>query len=320
MFKRRSILAAGLVLAALGLAPAVQAAPANILTIWVDDLRLETAPGSGPLKTPNIDRLGNQGVRFDNAFVQFSLCNPSRTSFLLGRYPASTGVLGNSNGFRAKHPDYVTLPQYFKGKGYTTLSVGKTFHLSDPPSWNEDHRIAGDDLPSDPHNNAWFAATGPAADALQDDRITDKAIQLLSTPRAKPFFLSVGYARPHTRYVCPKEKVDLYPVANMVLPSNFASRPKAPPGVPGAVRPNNADLFQREVVTPQRAKTALSHYFGCVSHIDDQIGRLLGRLDQLQLRSNTIVVFMSDHGYMLGERGKWANMARCSTWVWACGS
>ena len=112
--------------------------------------------------------------------------------------------------------------------------------------------------------------------------------------------------RPHTPYVCPKEKVDLYPVANMVLPSNFASRPKAPPGVPGAVRPNNADLFQREVMTPQRAKTALSHYFGCVSHIDDQIGRLPGRLDQLQLRSNTIVVFMSDHGYMLGERGRWS--------------
>ena len=307
----RAVLAvAAPLLLCLLLRPAPLLAAPNVLLIVVDDLRAELGSYGNPLlRTPNIDRLAGQGVKFTNAFSQFPLCNPSRSSFLLGRYPSDTGVSGNRTSFRTKHPDYLTLPQHFRQNGYDTISIGKIFHVQDPVSWSENYLADGgeDSLPSDPRRDAWFWAEGKAADALADDKITDRALLSLATARTRPWFLAVGYRRPHTRWVCPKNSVDLYPQAQMPLPVNFYPRPTAPPGVPAAaVRPRNADLFQNESVTPERARIAIASYFGCISHVDDQVGRLLGELDRRRLRGNTIVVFLSDHGYQLGERGRWS--------------
>jgi iduronate 2-sulfatase len=120
-------------------------------------------------------------------------------------------------------------------------------------------------------------------------------------------FLAVGYKKPHTRWLCPKSFFDLYRPADMVLPTNFAPRPTAPPGVPAAaVHPKNYDLFQNVSVTPDMARTAIAAYFACISYIDYQVGRLTAELDRLQLRARTVVVFVSDHGYHLGERGRWS--------------
>ncbi len=114
------------------------AAPPNVLLIVVDDLRAELGSYGNPImRTPNIDRLASSGVKFTSAFSQFPLCNPSRASFLLGRYPANTGVSSNSTNFRQKHPNYVTLPQYFLQNGYDTISIGKVFHVQDPVSWTK---------------------------------------------------------------------------------------------------------------------------------------------------------------------------------------
>ena len=203
----------------------------------------------------------------------------------------------------------MTLPQHFRRNGYVTLGVGKIFHFDDPSSWTESYHAIGvtGRVPGDPGWGAWYPVDGAAAETLGDNKVTDKAVALLAKPKSAPFFLAVGYRQPHTRWVCPKSFFDLYPPASMVLPTGFASRPTAPPGVPAvAVRPRNADLFRDVEVTPNMARTAIAAYFACISYIDDQIGRLMGALQRFQLRDKTVVVLMSDHGYHLGERGRWS--------------
>ena len=282
----------------------------NVLLIAVDDLRAELGQyGSTIVRTPNMDALARSGVRFERAYSQYPLCNPARASFLTGRYPDATGVVGNSESFRSIHPDLVTLPQHFRRNGYVTLDVGKIFHFDDPASWTRSHHAIGatSKVAGDPGKDAWYAVEGAAAGTLGDNKVTEKALALLATPRSAPFFLAVGYRQPHTRWVCPKSYFDLYPPASMALPAGFASRPTAPPGVPAAaVRPRNADLFRDVEVTPSMARTAIAAYFACISYIDDQVGLLMAALERLQLRDRTVVVLMSDHGYHLGERGRWS--------------
>ena len=148
---------------------------------------------------------------------------------------------------------------------------------------------------------------GAAAGTLPDNKLTEKAIEVLRRPRGAPLFLAVGYYKPHTRWVCPKTYFDLYRPADMALPTNFAPRPTVPPGVPAAaVHPTNADLFRNVDVTPDMARTAIAAYFACVSYIDAQVGRLIAEVNRLQLRNRTVIVFVSDHGYHLGERGRWS--------------
>ena len=203
----------------------------------------------------------------------------------------------------------MTLPQHFRRNGYVTLDVGKIFHFDDPASWTRSHHAIGatSKVAGDPGKDAWYAVEGAAAGTLGDNKVTEKALALLATPRSAPFFLAVGYRQPHTRWVCPKSYFDLYRPASMALPAGFASRPTAPPGVPAAaVRPRNADLFRDVDVTPSMARTATAAYFACISYIDDQVGLLMAALERLQLRDKTVVVLMSDHGYHLGERGRWS--------------
>lgn len=310
----------------------------NVLFIISDDLRPELGTYGNPIiKTPNIDRLAARGVRFDRAYAQYPLCNPSRTSLLNGHYPTETGVMDNNKYFRATHPDYVTLPQYFKAQGYATLRIGKIFHggIDDEVSWTEggepvDPAIvnrgpsgqapAGNARPTDPDETE--GVTKGLSRAAASDRIVvlegegethgdykaaTRAVDYLERYKDKNFFLAVGFVKPHSPPTAPRKFFDLYDPARIELPPDFAPRPSAPPGFPEISVPRrNADLFIGRDASPTEAREMIRAYYASTSFVDAQVGRVLDALERLGLRDKTIVVFWGDHGYHLGEKGKWS--------------
>lgn len=320
--------------------PAVSAAPApkyNLLFIISDDLRPALgAYGNKVVKTPNIDALAIRGTRFDHAYAQFPLCNPSRSSLLNGHYPTQTGIMDNNTYFRAKHPDYVTLPQYFKEHGYATLRAGKIFHggIDDQNSWTEGgepvdpaiinrppSRIALGTVSSD-QPEVLSQTRAPSASESGSDRIVvldgdgeshgdykvaTRAIQYLENYKDKPFFLAVGFVKPHSPPTAPKKFFDLYDPDKIQLPPDFAPRPSAPSGFPEiSISKRNADLFIGRDASPKEAREMIRAYYASTSFMDAQVGRVIEALDRLGLRENTIIVFWGDHGYHLGEKGKWS--------------
>ena len=324
-------------------APVVRAAPAtkyNVLFIISDDLRPELGTyGNQIIKTPNIDALAARGMRFDRAYAQFPLCNPSRSSLLNGRYPTQTGVMDNNSYFRVKHPDYVTLPQYFKQHGYATLRIGKIFHggIDDEVSWTEGGEPVNPAItgraPSkvaagverDPDEGELAPQPGPGANVGRgsaSDRIVvlkgdgeshgdyktaTRAIQYLEKYKDKPFFLAVGFVKPHSPPTAPQKFFDLYDAEKIPLPVDFATRPTAPPGFPEISVPRrNTDLFIGRDASPAEAREMIRAYYASTSFVDAQVGRVVAELDRLHLRDNTIIVFWGDHGYHLGEKGKWS--------------
>jgi arylsulfatase A-like enzyme len=304
-----------------------RAAGPNVLLIISDDLRPELGCyGSALAKTPNIDALAAAGVRFDRAYCQFALCNPSRTSMLTGRHPTTTGVLDNRTDFRAAHPNFASLPQHFKAHGYVTLRAGKIFHggIDDPFAWTEggDPRRPAADRPADApaakvrpgaaprnraqHSDRWVVLEGNGA-TDGDARTGDRAVAYLRKHADRPFFLACGFAKPHSPPAAPQRFFDLYDPDAVRLPPNFAPRPTVPPGFPRlAIRPRNADLFIGRDATPEAAREMTRAYLASVSWMDYNAGRVLAELDRLGLREKTVIVFWGDHGYHLGERGKWS--------------
>jgi len=302
----------------------------NVLFLISDDLRPELGSYGNPLiKTPNIDRIAARGTRFDHAYAQYPLCNPSRSSFLTGHYPTQTGIMNNNDYFRVKHPDYVTLPQYFKNNGYAALRVGKIFHggIDDEVSWTEggeptDPAITERGKPGAAPPRQSTTETGAGGRQSQSDRIVvldgdgeshgdykaaTRAIDFLERYKDKPFFLAVGFVKPHSPPSAPKKFFDLYDPDNIPLPVDYAVRPKAPPGLPEiSIPPRNADLFIGRDSSPEKAREMIRAYWASVSFMDAQVGRVMDTLDRLGLRDKTIVVFFGDHGYHLGEKGKWS--------------
>lgn len=305
----------------------------NVLFIISDDLRAELGCYGGMAKTPNLDALAKDGVLFARAYCQFPLCNPSRTSMLTGRYPLTTGVLGNRTWFGHEHPEFVSMPKYFREHGYVTLRAGKIFHggLDDADSWtvggeervfdvrNALGRSEPADLPQDEaeldrsrrlskvqQNDRWIVLEGDGQ-RHGDSRTADRAIKYLREYRDRPFFLACGFAKPHSPLAAPQRFYDLYDVNNIPLPPDFAPRPTVPAGFPPAsVRAKNADLFVDRDATPQQAQDMIRAYLASTSYMDWNAGRVLAELDRLGLRERTIVVFWGDHGYQLGEKGKWS--------------
>lgn len=292
----------------------------NVLFIAVDDLRPELACYGNPIvRTPNLDRLAAASVRFERAYCQAPLCNPSRASMLTGRYPTTTAVLDNQKYFRGALPGVVTLPQHFRQNGYAAVRTGKIFHggIDDVPSWDEGGE-AGMQRPArtpaqaatyQKQSDRWVAVEG-AGENLTDSRTANRAVSLLEKYGAqaaeKPFFLAVGFLKPHSPLIAPKRYFDLYDPEKIPLPPNYAPELKLPEGAPqGALTPNG-DLFIRRPAPEAEAREMIRAYFACISYIDDQVGRVLEALDRLKLRENTIVVFFGDHGYHLGEMGKWS--------------
>jgi len=307
----------------------------NVLFIGADDLRPELgAYGVTSIKTPNIDKIAARGTRFDQAYAQYPVCNPSRTSLLTGRYPTQTGVMNNNDYFRRIHPEYVTLPQHFKENGYITLRSGKIFHggIDDAVSWTEggeptDPAITerGKTPPTqltNPNEPADSPANQPSSKNAASDRIivlegdgeshgdyktATRAINYLEKYKNQPFFLAVGFVKPHSPPTAPKKFFDLYDAGKMQLPIDFGTTPKAPAGFPEiSISPRNSDLFIGRESSPEQSREMKRAYYASTSYMDAQVGRVLEALERNGLAENTIIVFWGDHGYHLGEKGKWS--------------
>jgi len=300
-------------------------AKTNVLFIAVDDLaNVLASAGSSPALTPNLDRLAARGVRFDRAYCQIPLCNPSRASILTGMRPDVTTVYDLDRHFRDQVSDVITLPQLFKQNGWFTARVGKIYHydvpkgigtdgLDDAASWQQvinpkgrdiaDEALITNPLPERPISAAmcWLAADGTDEEQT-DGMIASEAVRLLEQHQNEAFFLGVGFFRPHTPYVAPKKYFEMYPLEKVRLPTAPANdRDDIPP----AAFAHNCPIPNYGLPT-ETCREALRAYLACVTFVDAQIGRVIDALDRLNLTANTIIVFWSDHGYHLGEHlGAW---------------
>ena len=316
----------------------------NILFIAIDDLRPELGCyGNKVIHSPNLDKLATQGRCFLRAYCQEAICSPSRASLLTGSRPDTIGVIENRTYFRDLNPQIVTLPQHFIAHGYTAVYSGKIFHggmTDDQRSWNHKPNrkglprpttVGGNALPENQRiyarNKARMVALygesssrglihGPAFEAapIEDDGYVDGyntrvAIQTLDdlVQQDKPWFLALGFVRPHLPFHAPKKYFDLYNPeeiqlttspeppqngASMGLHASFELRTRH--GIPKS-GPLNESL----------SKNLLHAYYACVSYVDAQIGRLITAIEKNRVRDNTIIVVWGDHGWHLGEHGIW---------------
>lgn len=339
-----AVLSGGLGLLILGTS-ITRAGPPNVLFIAVDDLRPELGCYGVPhVQSPNIDRLAQRGVVFTRAYCQEALCGPSRASLLTGCRPDTTGVTHNEAYFRDQLPDIPTLPQYFKNHGYVTIGIGKVFHpgKDDPASWTEKpdlislrqppypRPVGGYQLPENrrkweeqaaqarregiPSGEVWRRIARPATEcadvpdqAYLDGLIADTAIAAIRRHKAEPFFLAVGFLKPHLPFVAPKKYWDLYDAAKLPLAANpFPPRDCPPIALPPGFELRFHSDIPKDGPLPEEIVRRLIHgYLACTSYIDAQIGRLLDELENNGLTQNTIVVFWGDHGWQLGEHGLW---------------
>jgi arylsulfatase A-like enzyme len=298
----------------------------NVLFLISDDLNNALGCyGHSVVKSPNIDRLAARGVRFDRAYCQFPLCGPSRNSMLTGLYPNSTGIIANAQIFRQTIPQQVSLPQAFRQAGYFAGRIGKLYHYNvpnsvgtnghdDPGSWELELNPAGvDRLEEHPHiftltpgqfggTLSWYAS--PKGDDQHTDGLmaadAEWVLERCAKQKDRPFFLAVGFFRPHTPYVAPKPYFGNYPLAQMrIVPNVKEDQQDIPPaGLMSYKR-------EQDALTDDLRREALQAYYASITFMDAQVGKVLDALDRLGLSDNTIIVFTSDHGYHTGEHGLW---------------
>ncbi|MBL9125166.1 MAG: sulfatase, partial [Planctomycetaceae bacterium] len=308
----RVIRTASLVGAALGLPLAASAAEPvrrNVVLIMADDLNNDLGCyGFAAVQSPQLDRLARRSVRFDRAYCQYPVCNPSRASLLSGRRPESTGILDNVTPARSKLPDAIFLPQYFRQQGYRTIKVGKISHTGDAfedgPSWEIDVRETRE-AKNPPPEQILRELPGQGIVLNADDAktwdgfVARRGVELLDEAVAgeRPFLLAIGFRRPHTPYIAPRNYFALYPPEQITFLDEPAGHlDKIPP----------LALTYRQGAKRLDAATrplATSAYRASLSFIDAQIALILDALDRHDLWQNTVVVFASDHGYHLGEHG-----------------
>ena len=264
----------------------------NVLFIIADDLRPWLGCYGHPeIRTPNIDRLAARGTLFNRAYCQLPLCNPSRASMLTGLRPATTRIFSNSGDFREVLPDAVDLQQYFQQNGYITNSVGKVIH----------ERVSFTPSPS------WQALDVPD-DALSDGQTAKQAEEILTNIKDQPFFLAVGFDKPHLPFSAPRKYYELYETQTFSLPTISDYPLNAP-----RTSHNSLDLLtvysdiSEEDLPPSEEKALefIRGYAASTSYMDAQVGRVLNQLDALGLTENTVIAFCGDHGFHLGEHGTW---------------
>lgn len=292
----------------------------NVLFFLVDDLRPELGCyGNSHVKTPNIDALAKAGVRFERAYCQFPLCNPSRTSMLTGRHPPVTGVLDNTTWFGTARPDFVSLPRHFKDNGYAVLRTGKVFHggIDDAEAWTEggekrnfEGAISNRKPPvNQKQNSDRIVVLDGDGESHPDFKTATRAIDYLQRygKSDQPFFLCCGFTKPHSPPTAPRKFFDMYDPKSVPLPQDFQPRPTVPEGFPmPSLNARNGDLFIDRDASPEEAREMIRAYWASLTWTDWNLGRVMAELDTLQLRDNTIIVFWGDHGYHLGEKGKWS--------------
>ena len=309
----------------------------NVLFLPIDDLRPALHCYGDPVaKTPNIDRLADRGTLFQRAYCQQAVCSPSRLSVITGRRPDSIRVWDLGTHFREAQPDLVTLPQHFKAHGYTTRSIGKILHgggmaSQDPPSWSEAplYDIARDvelryateaNLKGTGHKRAATESADVPDDRYVDGMVANAAIDALrELSTRQPFFLAVGFRKPHLPFAAPKKYWDLYDRDAIPLPKH----PRHPDGAPELATRSwkelegYTDIRADGVLSTAKVRELRHGYYACVSYLDALIGRLLAQLASQKLLRNTIIVFFGDHGFHLGEQGLWtkANNFELSTRV-----
>ncbi|MDP0491115.1 MAG: sulfatase [Verrucomicrobiota bacterium JB023] len=316
----------------------------NVLFIAVDDLRPAIASYGDPLAvTPNLDRLAARSVQFERAYCQVAVCNPSRATLMTGLRPDKLGVWTLPIHFREAMPDAVTMPQWFRKFGYTAVSHGKIYHnpTPDPQSWSEPIRrlpqlpfpypegtrekirAAAAELPINDWRKKSLRPPATAAPELADELLMDGARTSMAIEdlrrlgaEEEPFFLAMGYIRPHLAWVAPKKYWDLYDPADLpVLTDEVIT-----PDTPAYALHNNSELshymdlidfprpWEDRTIPEEKARQLVHGYYACVSYIDAQIGRLLDALDEEGLSEDTIIVLWSDHGWKLGEYRGWGKM------------
>jgi iduronate 2-sulfatase len=295
-----------------------QAKPLNVLFIAVDDLRVELGCyGSPHVHSPHIDSLAARGTLFTHAYCQQTVCNPSRASLLTGMRPDTLRVWDLPTHFRVNHPEAVTLPQLFKQNGYHTQNIGKIFHnwrqdewKGDPVSWsvpavmhyenhgNDTPRVEGE-LPPNLATKAERTECRDVPDeAYFDGRVANAAVEALKelSARDDPFFLAVGFWKPHLPFNAPKKYWDLYDPAEIDLPENL----EPPRNVPEIALTDDrvAGNYSEEQILELR-----HGHLAAVSYMDAMVGKVLDALEETGLHDNTLVVFWSDHGVHVGEHG-----------------
>ena len=308
----------------------------NVLFIISDDLTATALScyGNTICQTPNIDRLAARGTRFTRAFCNATYCGPSRASFLSGYYPHATGVLGYTSP-RPAIGERATWPQHFKNAGYYTARVSKIYHMGvpggiedggdgadDPDSWTERFNSPGPEwkapgrgetLEGNPDGkkpvvggNTFVVVEAEGDDQVHSDgKTAAQAVKLLQQHAAEPFFLAVGFVRPHVPFVAPKAYfAPFLPYDQLPLP------PKIPgdwDDIPRAGINYKTSLNMK--MDLRRQQKAVGGYYASVAYLDSQVGRVLDALDRSGQAERTIVIFTSDHGYHLGEHDFWAKVS-----------
>ena len=301
----------------------------NVLFIAVDDLRPQLGVYGHPdIKSPNIDQIADNGLLFERAYCQQAVCSPSRISLLTGLRCETTKIYDLVRMKKDVLPDIVSLPHHFKNNGYESIALGKIYHHNqdDPEAWSktpvrlmegsgyvteEGKKLVKLNRETNPNSGTKGPVTEAAdvADNVYSDgKLADKAIEELQRLKDKPFFLAVGFRKPHLPFTAPKKYWDMYDPQKLKLAEN----PFFPEGVTPYTMNNYGELRNyynmprgEERVNDELARHLIHGYYACVSFIDAQIGRIVDELERLGLKDNTIIVLWGDHGWKLGEHDSW---------------
>ena len=314
----------------------------NVLFLVADDMRPQLGAYYGPdfpapvypkMQTPNLDKLAGHSLLLRRGYCQQAICSPSRTSLLTGRRPDTTHVYNLKTYWHITGGNFTTIPQYFKQNGYHTVGMGKIFHpghkasgKDDPISWSEPYWHAPAEYgwwQQFGRDHSWFSVNSSMKAKygdLPDEQIANRAIKTLNRVAKKsvndkqPFFVAVGFRRPHLPFVVPERYYDMYPLSSIRLPDN----PYAPVDMPRIAWTAYNELRKYGDIKPLHATGAINTtlpdkvvcelrrgYYSAVSYTDHLIGRVLQELERLGLANETIVSFWGDHGWQLGEHGEW---------------